>query len=190
MKKTLLHAYFVAVFATAGCASTLSLEAIPGGGAVSAGPGDVAGWGFTLTNTTTDWVVLNDSFFTGSTVFGNYMDYLVLPGAPLYEAGPAPENSTVMQTWDGTTSPPLGLGEFDLNQIVPPGTLISGQIGVDYTLFSQDPNSPTFDPASFVSSGQFFTPVTVFVAPEPGSVLLIGAGLLGLGLARRRKHAR
>ena len=192
MKRVLLPACLLALFTTATYADTLSLTTLPLGGSISALPGGIAGWGFTLTDTTANYVILNDSFFTGSTTFGSYVDYLVLPGAPIYVAGPSPESSTVSQPWTPASTPPLGLGEFDINSTAPPGTVISGQIGVDYTLFSQDPNDPNFDPGSFVSAGQFFAPVTITVStstvPEPASGFLVGLGILvALTIARRRR---
>ena len=191
MKRALLPACCLAVFTTASYASTVSLTTLPASGSVSASPGGVVGWGFTLTDADpADWVVLNDSFFTGSTTFGNYVDYLVLPGAPLYVAGPSPESATVSQPWAPASIPSLGLGEFDINSTAPPGTVISGNIGVDYTLFSQDPNDPNFDPDSFLATGQLFAPVTITLTspavPEPAWGFLIDAGILGLVMLARR----
>ncbi len=144
------------------------------------------GWGFTLSYAgTTDWVVLNDSNFTGSTVFGSYVDYLTLPGAPFYVAGPSPESSSVTQNWDPSSVPPVGLGEFDINPTAALGP-IPGDITVDYSIFSQDPNDPSFDPSSFVTAGTLDVPVQINVAPEPGSIILIAAAMLPLGLALRR----
>ena len=168
-----------------------AIQTLPSNGDVAGPPGSVVGWGFTLSfSDPSDWVVLNDSNFTGSTVYGNYVDYLALLTAPLYVAGPAPESSTVTQPW--TSTPALGLGEFDINSTAPPGTPIKGNIAVDYSIFSQDPNDPNFDPGSFVTAGTLDASVEIDVAPEPGSLLLIGAGILPFGLAlrlRRRNQA-
>jgi hypothetical protein len=79
------------------------------------------------------------------------------------------------------------LGEFDINSTVPPGTVIPGDIAVDYSLFSQDPNDPAFDAGSFVSAGTLDAPVEIMVAPEPGSMLFIGMALLSFVLAIRRR---
>ncbi len=80
------------------------------------------------------------------------------------------------------------MGEFDINstaQLKP----IPGDIAVDYTIFSQDPNDLNFDPGSFVTAGTLDAPVQITVAPEPGSMLLLGLALLPFGLEIRRRRA-
>ena len=173
--------------ALAGClpAVSISIEAIPANGIVSGLPGAVVGWGFTLTDTDpSNWVVLAASSFTGSQVFGTYVDYLGLPTAPLYVAGPAPESATVTQSWDPTMQ--LGLGEFDIHSTAIPNLAISGNLVVEYDVFSQDPNDPNFDPNSFVTGGKIAVPVSVQVAPEPESQWLLLAGGLPLLVAAAR----
>jgi hypothetical protein len=177
-----------AAFATCAQADTFTLTLAPTGGVVAGLPGTAVGWGFTLTDTSTsNWVVLNDSYFVGSPVYGSYADYV---SAAFYVAGPAPESSTVQQAWDQTLQ--LGLGTFTIYGTDPVGIVTSGTINVDYSVFSQDPNSPSFDPSSFLSSGTFSDPVQIQVAPEPASwILLIGAGLAAFMLpGLRRKLAR
>jgi hypothetical protein len=170
-----------------------TIQTLPSNGVVAGPPGSVVGWGFMLSySDPSDWVVLNDSNFTGSTVYGSYVDYLTLTNAPLYVAGPPPEPSTVTQAWSPSLSPSLGLGEFDINSTAPPGTPITGNIAVDYSIFSQDPNDPDFDPGSFVTAGTLDAPVEIEVAPEPGFLLPIGAALpfaLALRLRRRNQAA-
>jgi len=127
-------------------------------------------------------------------VYGNYVDYLALPFAPMYVAGPSPESASVTQAWNPAPSPPLGLGEFDINPtaaFVP----VPGSIGVDYTVYSQDPNNGSFDPdTAFVSTGQVFASVQVDIIPEPGSFSTVGGAILALAgfafLSTRRARAR
>jgi hypothetical protein len=191
MKRTVFAAVFFAAFSACTYAGILpTIDTIPSNGDVFGEPGTVVGWGFTLTySATSDWVVLNDSFFTGTTVYGSYVDYLTVTNAPLYVAGPSPESASITQGWSPSSSPPLGLGEFDLNATDPIGVVITGDIGVDYTIFSEDPNSPSFDPGSFVSSGTLFAPVQIQSTPEPASILLILGALLPFGLAACRRKA-
>lgn len=162
-----------------------SITAIPSSGSVSGQPGSVVGWGLTLVYTAAaDWVVLNDSYFTGATTYGTYQDYVV---NQLIVAGPAPESSTVTVPYShGAT----GLGEFDIGSFAPPNVSITGDINVDYSIFSEDPNSPTFDPGSFVASGTASIPVAIHAVPEPGSFGLIVLAGLVVGLGRRVRTAR
>lgn len=141
-----------------------TITAIPSNGTVGGPPGTVVGWGVNVTfNDPSNWVVLNDSNFTGAPTYGTYHDYLP---TEFIVAGPTPESSSVTVPFvPGST----GLGEFDINPTAPPGAPIGGNINVDYTIFSQDPNDPSFDPGSFVSSGTVPVSVTVLVTPEPAS---------------------
>jgi hypothetical protein len=181
---------FIAAALFAGCsqAGILSLTLIPTGGEVAGAPGTAVGWGFTLTDTTTDWVVLDDSNFVASPVYGSYTDYVV---SQFVVAGPSPESPTVAEPWDQATT--MGTGEFDIFATDPPGTLVTGTINVDYDLFSDDPNDPNFDPgADFIGSGTFTdtASVLVTVTPEPGSwVLLLSAILVTFMLAARLRIA-
>jgi len=193
MKRTIIVALCAVIFTALAHADTLTLATIPASGDVAGEPGTAVGWGFILTDSSsTDWIELNDSYVSGSLdtgIYGTYVDYLTLTNAPLYVAGPAPESPTVNQPWVPSATPPLGLGEFDLYITAPPGLTLSDDINVDYTLFTQDPNSPTFDPsASFDGTGTFSVAVQVQSTPEPASMTLVGGALLPLLLAIRRRR--
>jgi hypothetical protein len=180
-----------AVFAACVQADTLSLTLIPTSGEVSGAPGAVVGWGFTLTDTVAgEWIVLDDSYVGGGLntgVYGSYVDYVV---SQFVVAGPSPESSTVAEPWDQATT--MGTGEFDLDAIVPLGTVITGTINVDYDLFSVDPNDPAFDPgADLIGSGTFTDSASILVTPEPASwLLLLSAILVPFVPAARRRLAR
>jgi len=192
MKRITLALLIAGALAVSARAAVLSLTLLPNSGTVSGGPGTVVGWGFTVTYSgSPDWLVLTGSDFTGSTVYGSYVDYLSLGNAPLYVAGPSPESSTISQSWNASSSPPLGLGEFDINATALPGAFIAGSLEVSYDLFSQDPNDPNFDPGTFVTSGKVSAPAEVDVTPEPAPLLTLGtAMLLLLAFERSRRKAR
>ncbi|MBV9227581.1 MAG: hypothetical protein JOY85_26410 [Acidobacteriaceae bacterium] len=159
-----------------------TVQAVPA--TVSGQPGTAVGWGISLAYTeSADWVVLNDSFFTGSQIYGTYKDYVA---GEFIVAGPPPESSTVNIPFSRSNS--TGLGEFDINANVP-GTSITGNIVVDYSIFSQDPNSPTFDPGSFVSSGQASAPVAINIVPEPETfgLMLVAIALAACGHREARR---
>lgn len=189
MKRITLAFLITAVFAS--CAQPAPIPAITLLPSSAAGnPGSVVGWGFVLTYTApSDWVVLTGSEFTGSEVYGTYIDYLSLSNAPLYVAGPAPESSTVQEPWKSSSKPPLGIGEFDINSTALVGASITGDIVVHYSVFSQDPNSPNFDPdtSTVVADATLSEPVQVSVSPEPASLFLMSMALLPFAWAVWRR---
>jgi len=190
MKRTLLTVLFAVLLAAGAQGGSVSLSLIPAGGTVSGTPGTVVGWGYDVTNSDpSNWVVLNDSFVTGDLstgTFGTYVDYIA-SGFIVID----PSSSTGPVDFSQGTA---GTGEFDIDAFVPP-MKITGDIGIDYSAFSEDPNSPTFDPSSLVVSGTVSTAAEVDVVssiPEPASVLLTGLALLPAAIAgwRRRKPRR
>jgi len=189
MKRMTLAVLGAAAFAVCAQADPVTITLLPASGEIVGQPGQPIGWGFTLTNPSPDdWVVLTGSEFLGSQVYGTYVDYLSLASAPLYVAGPAPESSTVTQAWDPNLL--LGVGAFDVNATTPTDTDISGNIVIHYSVFSQDPNDPNFDPdtATLVPDATISTSAMITVTtPEPSLLAsLIGLPLLLLGFARWR----
>lgn len=119
---------------------------------------------------------------------GNYVDYLAKEFTVIN-----PGSSTGSVSFS-RGAPGAGTGEFDIHALAPL-TTITGAINIDYAVFSQDPNSPTFDPGSFVSAGTLSANAEVEVTspvPEPGSAGLTGLALLPMVIAwcRRRKPQR
>jgi hypothetical protein len=190
MEKTIMRsvvlaaglAVLVSVSVNAGPLQTLTLS--PSGGTVSGLPGAVVGWGYDITNLDpNNWVLLDDSFVSGglaSGTFGGYVDYIssdFLAIDPSSSTGPV-----------GFSQGTAGAGEFDIDQFVSVST-ITGDVNIDYSVFSQDPNSPTFDPSSFVSNGTLTAAAEVDVAPEPAPFLTMSIALLlfgGAGWLRRK----
>jgi hypothetical protein len=148
-------------------------------------PGSVTGWGYDISNPDpSNFMVLNDSFVSGSLstgIFGNYVDYTASTGIVIAPGG----DSGLVAFSRGVA----GVGEFDFVQFVPVPTHIPGAINIDFSLFSEDPNSPSFDPGSFVSSGTMSASAAATVVPEPASELLLGLTLLLFGVViwRRRQ---
>jgi hypothetical protein len=140
------------------------------------------GWSFTIVNTA-DYLVVTGSSFTPSSLYGTYQDYIGTHNFVV--VGPAPESTTVSQAFN--ISALTGVGAFTVNSTAPSGIKISGNLTIDYSLFSQDPNDPNFDPgASLVVADATLTqPATVNIIPEPASALLLAVGLFSLcaGLA-------
>jgi len=174
----------LAAFAVCAHADNLQLTLVPASGDVGGTPGTAAGWGFTLTDTTSNYIVLNDSYFIGSPIYGSYLDYIA---SQFYVAGPAPESSAVIEPWNQSAL--LGVGEFDLYATDPLNSVTTGTIFVDYSLFSEDPNNPNFDPGSFVSSGTFSDSVKITATPEPSTWMLMLLPLVGVLLLAGRRQS-
>jgi hypothetical protein len=188
MKRIIVAVFLTAVFTACVRADPVPVPTfalIPTDGVVNGPPGTVVGWGFNLTDNSSDWVLLDSSSFSGSNLFGTYVDYLA---NNFYLAGPAPESATITQAWNRITT--SGVGEFDINPTTQPGISITGNIVVHYTVFSVDPNDPNFDPNTDVvlSDATISGPVTIETTPEPSPrILLLSAMLALLALRRWRK---
>jgi len=168
----------------------------PTSGDISGSAGDTVGWGFTLTNSTDFLVVDSSDFCVGvitspcSNTLGTYTDFI---GPNFIIAGPSPESTSITQSFDSSLA--TGVGSFLINNSALPGQSVSGEIVVTYDLYSVDPNDPSFDPSvDTISVGNEVTAdasVTVAGAtaiPEPGSLILVLAGLLGIGYSQLREH--
>jgi hypothetical protein len=159
----------------------VTLTLTPTSGDVAGAPGTAIGWGFTLTDTGSDYVILDDSFLTSvaTSGYGNYVDYIV---NQFVEAGPSPESPTVSQTWDSTLQ--TGVGEFDLAASDSYPQNFSGTITVQYDLFSGD---PSLGASTDLGQSSITLPVDIQVTPEPSSWLLLATGLAALmGFAWRK----
>ena len=179
-KRSVLTLMVAAAFAVGAHADILSLTLTPASGPVYGAAGQAVGWGFTLTNIGPDYVVLDDSYFVGTSLYGTYTDYI---GNQFYVAGPD-EGATIISPWNQIAQ--TGTGEFDLFATDPGGVSFSGFINIDYDVYSGDPN---INPGTWLGFGTFSDPVQVDITPEPASWILMSLPIALLILFGWRRKA-
>ncbi len=197
MKNSIRLTLLIALSCTA-VTATPAFTTIPANGQVFGQPGGDVGWGFTITNDTSDYLFFDNSAFCGVggdpflnsctgpydgvTNFGpfgadTYTDFIA---ANLTFVAP---NSTLTQTFDPIAM--TGVGEYFIDPSTPVGTLDVGNLFVQYTPFNGNPlTTGTPDGAETELSA----PVQVSVTPEPGTFTL-AAGAIALLAAMRRKRS-
>ncbi len=214
MKRILLIILVTFAMGTAAQA-TINLTLNPVNGIIQGNAGQTIGWGFTLTNTTANtWVLVTASGFcqgtgntagslsssncspTGPNPVGSYLDF-VGPQSPVVgpSSGPPDNNPNggpmdmTMLTESFNNGMMTGTGSFTIKMNALSGLMTIGQLVITYDLYSRSPNNINFDPTTdLISTANFFAPnAEVDVVPEPGTWLLLGSTLAGLGLARFRR---
>jgi hypothetical protein len=152
----------------------------PPGGVISGAPGQLIGWGYTLTNTdSVNWFVptqLSASSFSLGAPDAGYFDFPIL--------GPGLGASTAFDPVAGA-----GLFGLQLHAADLPGQSESGQFTLGGEWWSGDPLAGGM---FLQASDRALAPFTVQVAgagvPEPATLpLLAGAGSVWLALRRRRR---
>ena len=149
---------------------------------ISGAPGSTIGWGYSITNNTTDWVETTDlqqGLFQNGT-FSALFDFPVIaPGASVTE-------SFVFTNGAGTDT---GLAEFAWDANAPAGFVNNGFFVLSYELFSGDPildqNTIDLGPGTDISTPYSVT-VSSTAIPEPGSLYLALSGIGIVLLLRKR----
>ncbi len=124
----------------------------------------------TLTNLSSSPIFLNGDSFTTVSPLLTVSDNPFLTNAPLSLAAGASSGSLLIFTV--TIAPSLVPGVYSLNDF----TIIGGLSGTDFSVLG----STNFT-VDVVSGG-------ASVVPEPASLVLVGTGLLGLFMKRRREE--
>jgi hypothetical protein len=174
----LLTAILLFTALPASSAEIFTFNLLPADGAITGGPGDTIGWGYSIENQSTSLWLVTTGLAPGSFQFGTpdvVFDFPILaPG------------STVTMPFDAATS--TGLMALTWDASAPPGTVEVGSFLLDAEWWTGDPFAGgVFAFSASPASESYQATVTAAVAPEPGSVGLGGLGLfIAGGLARRR----
>ena len=107
---------------------------------------------------------------------GNGDDFpLLFTAAPLFLSGPT----------QATLIEPVGVGLFGCYPLICVTGPFPGEVGVSFSI--PGPELLTVDLVGDGSSYSVTSEVVTITAPEPGTILLLGAGFVGLGMVNRRR---
>jgi hypothetical protein len=174
--KTIFTASLVLSLSASVALATPMLTIDPLSGSVAGQPGQIVGWGFTLTSDPSFWIGVTSSFLLTETnpAVGFYTDFIGSEGGPS-NGVLAPGSPDWTQTFDDGLL--TGLGSYAIDPGASPGDNDSGTLRVLYGVFTDDPNTcgECFNFAGSLDAS-FSVNVVDPVAPEPGTfALLLGA---------------
>lgn len=183
-----------------GLQATPTFVTVPANGVASGEPGMTVGWGFTITNDTPFFLLINDSAFCGpggnpdinscaapfdgvtnfGPSLGTYTDFIANNFTVI-----TPSGGSLTETFDGTFQ--TGVGAYAIDPSVPMFSTDIGNLFIHYSEWVGNPLTTGHD-----SGNGTFTlsaPAEVAVTPEPGTWGM-AAGALALIGAWRRRRAR
>jgi hypothetical protein len=107
----------------------------PFDGALVGTPGQVLGWGLTIQNDDSGWLVITSATYNQSQSIGDFSDF-VTPQFLTYALAPS---GVWSETFDAPTQ--MGLGSYVIADWALPGDMAIGTLVLLYDVHSIDPNS-------------------------------------------------
>jgi hypothetical protein len=164
-----------------GFADDITLTLIPASGDVAGPPGSTVGWGYTLTNNTTEWI---QAMNVDAGAFQNGTPNLIFDFPAV-----APDSFVTLDFSLVVTAscafPPCGIYELIWDNGAPIGFVNSGTFTVSSDYYSGDPSNPNsvdLGPAPDASAAYSATVSSPTGVPEPSAWLLLLTAIGGLGL--------
>jgi hypothetical protein len=146
-------------------ADLFSLSTLPASGDVSGPPGSTIGWGYSISNNSSDWL-LTTALNSGSFL---ELDAAIVPNPNiLFDFPIIAPGATVIQSYVSGVS---GLYEITWDPLAPLGFVNSGQFDLSGELFNANPTSPgaiDLGPGPDLMASYMAT-----VVPEPLSATLV-----------------
>jgi len=180
----------IAVGCLGGNAEMVMITTNPPGGAVTGSPGQTVGYGFTITNNTSYYLLFDGSYFcepsqdpeftTCTQSLGTYQDYIA---ANFTEVAPM---SSLSESFNANTM--TGFGAYDISPTAMVGATDSGNLVATYMEYQGDPLSGGTPESGDIelSAPASVTVIPVSTTPEPSSRILAMLGGLGALLYRTR----
>jgi len=146
-------------------------ETLPANGELDAAAGATVGWGYQITNPSSDRWLSVDALDSGVFAMGT-------PDASLFDFPILAPGASLDVPFDGTH----GLFAFTWSALVPPGSVNQGLFRLAGSWYDGDPLAGG---AFLEAADDASAPYRVTVVPEPGSGLLLGGGLAAFAASRR-----
>ncbi len=175
-----LAALLVLLVAPAAHADSFTFATIPSNGALTGALGTTVGWGYTITNQSTNlWLVLSAISVNDVTVG--------LPNVGIFDFPILVPGATTTVSYSQSLA--QGLFEVAIDPQAVVGTIDFGQVVVDADWYDGDPFTTGGLVMSAGSQGAPFTLAVTqpsVVIPEPATILLFCGGFAAIGLRKLR----
>jgi hypothetical protein len=193
----------LAASSTFASADSFSLLGTDNRGNITGSAGQLVGYGFTFTNATDQFALLDSSQLDIDPSFAAYTDFIGINSIEVAPYQTFSEDFSVVLSPNPGDTVQNGLAQFLIDSNAQIGQMYHGEVTLTYDLFTTDPN---VDPNAVGTFGNTLTtsiglevvqqqgtpPPPVSAVPEPSSLVLIGtAALAGAALLmHRQKQSR